>query len=104
MKKLLLSGLILLVSACANPSPEARVRLALTNAGLSPPVADCMAERMVDRLSIAQLRKLSSLAKLRTADVRQMTIGQFLHHVRALGDPEILRVVTTAGLGCAIAA
>ena len=94
---------LLALSACATPSPEARVRASLLKAGLSPPMAGCMAERMVDRLSIAELRKLGSLAKLRTADIGSMTIDEFLHRLRALDDPHILKVVTKAGIGCAIA-
>jgi hypothetical protein len=94
---------LLALSACATPSPEARVRASLLKAGLSPPMAGCMAERMVDRLSIAELRKLGSLAKLRTADIGAMTVDEFLHRLRALDDPHIIKVVTKAGIGCAIA-
>lgn len=98
----LLSALAL--GACATASPETRVRTALIDAGVDRPVAACMAERMVDRLSISQLRKLGSLSKIRDQDVRTMTVDQLLRRTRALGDPEILQVVTTAGIGCAIAA
>jgi len=46
----------LLLSACA--IPEARLRTGLQNAGLSQAMASCMAERMVDRLSLMQLRRI----------------------------------------------
>ena len=49
----------LALAACA--TPETRVRIALMDAGLSKPVATCMADRMVDRLSLIQLNKLSGL-------------------------------------------
>jgi len=94
----------LALSACATPSPEARIRTRLVEAGLSRPMAECMAERLVDRLSLGELRKLSSLSKLGDRDIGEMTVEQFLRHIRALGDPHILKVVTTAGIGCAIAA
>ena len=58
----LIGGLIL--SACTTVSPEARVRSKLIEAGMKPRVAGCMAERMVDRLSLVQLKKLQSLANL----------------------------------------
>lgn len=103
MKQFIILGTALTLSACATPSPETRIRNSLLSAGLSRPVAGCMAERMVDRLSLPQLRKLSSLAKLGDKDIGSMTIEQFLHHVRALNDWQILKVVTTAGIGCAIA-
>ncbi|XHS02264.1 hypothetical protein ACFB49_38750 [Sphingomonas sp. DBB INV C78] len=92
------------LSACATVSPEAKVRAGLIDAGITPRVASCMAERMVDRLSITQLKRLQSLAKLPDRDIGGMTVDQFLHQVRALRDPEIFMVVSQAGLGCAIAA
>jgi hypothetical protein len=94
----------LLLSACTTVSPEARIRTRLVEVGLDRDVAACMAERLVDKLSMNQLRKLSSLSKLGNADLRTMTIEEFFHKTRALGDPKILRVVTKAGIGCAIAA
>ena len=92
---------LLALSACA--TPESRVRTALLNAGLSKPVSTCMAQRMVDRLSLGQLQRLSRLAALRDTRIRELTVGEFLNKTRALGDPEIFAVVTTSGLGCAIA-
>ncbi len=91
----------LALAACV--TPESRVRTALLNAGLSQPVSTCMAQRMVDRLSLGQLQKLSRLSALRDTKIGNLTVGEFLRKTRALGDPEILTVVTTAGLGCAIA-
>lgn len=73
------------------------------DAGLSRPMASCMADRMVDRLSTSQLRNLSRLAGAGDRDIGDMTIEEFLRRSRALLDPEIYEVVTRAGLGCAIA-
>jgi hypothetical protein len=92
---------LIALSACA--TPESRVRTALLDAGLPRPIATCMAQRMVDRLSLGQLQKLGRLSGLGEAQIGQMTIREFTRRVGALGDPEILGVVTTAGLGCAIA-
>ena len=89
------------LSACA--TPESRVRTALVDAGLSRPVASCMAQRMVDRLSLGQLQKLSRLSGLSKTQIGQLSVGELLRRTKALSDPEILTVVTTAGLGCAIA-
>ncbi len=93
---------IALLSACA--TPETRVRTALTDAGLSKPIAACMAERMVDRLSLIQLNRLSGLKKLRGQDMRKVTVDEFLKRTRSLQDPEILGVVTSSGLICAVRA
>ena len=59
MKVLLLIPALLVLSACA--TPETRLRSGLQNAGLSKTMATCMAGRMVDRLSLVQLRRLSAL-------------------------------------------
>jgi hypothetical protein len=89
-------------SACA--TPETRVRTALMDAGLSRPIAACMADRMVDRLSLTQLNKLSGLKKLRGQDMRKVTVNDFLKRTRSLQDPEILGVVSSSGLICAVKA
>ena len=52
---------LLMLGGCAQTIAEGRVRSALVDAGLSERNADCMAERMVDRLSIDQLRKLEQV-------------------------------------------
>lgn len=103
MKKFAVLAAVLALSACASVSPEAKVRARLMEAGLSRPMAGCMAERLVDRLSTQELRRLGSLAKLGNSDMGSMTVDEFLHRIRALDDPHILTVVTRAGIGCAIA-
>ena len=92
----------LLLSSCATVSPESRVRASLIEAGLSPRMAGCMAERMVDRLSLVQLRRLQSLASLRNSHMGGMTVDRFLYKVRALEDAEIFMVTSKAALVCAI--
>jgi hypothetical protein len=85
----------LLLSACA--TPEGQTRSALIKTGLTPPVADCMAGRMVDRLSLGQLQRLGRLERLKRAGDFQ----EFLQATRGLQDPEILGVVSSSGLICA---
>ena len=103
MKRIALIGVTsLALSACA--PPETRVRTALMDAGLSQPIAACMADRMVDRLSLIQLNKLNGLKKLRGQDMRKVTVEEFLRRTRALQDPEILGVATSSGLICAVKA
>ncbi len=89
-----------MLAGCA--TPEQRVRAGLVDAGLSPPLAACMAERMVERLNLLQLRRIGRLGALRDANVRELSVEQFLHRARALGDPEILAVMTTSAGICAI--
>ena len=93
----------LAATACATVSPEAKVRTRLIEAGLRPPVAGCMAERMVDRLSLVQLKRLQSFGGLAKHDVRGMSLDELVYRLRALDDPEIVAVVLKAGIGCSIA-
>jgi hypothetical protein len=85
-----------ILASCA--TPEARVRTGLVNAGLSAPMAACMAERMVDRLSLIQLRRLGDLPHARD----ERTVQGFLHRVRALRDAEIWGVSSAAAAVCAV--
>lgn len=77
--------------------PAARLRTGLTNAGLSRPLAACMAERMVDRLSLAQLMRIADLPKAREAE----SLDKFLRRIRSLGDPEIVAVASSSAALCA---
>ncbi len=77
--------------------PEDRLRTGLVNAGLPRPLAACMAERMVDRLSLAQLLRIADLPRARETE----SVERFLRRVRALGDPEILSVTTSSAALCA---
>lgn len=95
-----LLALPLALSACA--TPEARLRTGLQDAGLSKAMSACMAERMVDRLSLVQLRRLSALGSLKDKRIADLTLNQFLHKVRALGDAEILAVATSSAAICAL--
>ncbi|WP_448659830.1 hypothetical protein ACPVPU_04765 [Sphingomonas sp. CJ99] len=87
----------MLLSGCA--VPEARLRAGLVNAGLPRPLSACMAERMVDRLNLAQLRRMGDLPTARDA----ASLDQFLRRVRALGDPEIWTVTSSSATICAVA-
>jgi hypothetical protein len=95
MRPAIALALFLALAACA--VPEARLRAGLVDAGLPRPLAACMAARMVDRLSLLQLRRLADLPRARGSE----PIGDYLHHVRALRDPEILGVATSSAALCA---
>ncbi len=100
MKTLPLLLLPLAVISCA--SPESRLRSGLIEAGLSSKQSGCMARDMAGKLSLSQLVRISSLGKLKENQVKDMSFKQFLHNVRALQDPEILSIASSAALGCAI--
>lgn len=76
--------------------PQARLRAGLVNAGLSRPMAACMAERMAERLSLMQLRRVGDLPYARD----ERTVTGFLRRVRALGDPQIVTASASATTIC----
>jgi len=94
-----LAGVML--SGCVQTIAESRVRSALVDAGLNSSNADCMAQRMVDRLTIDQLRKLERLK----AEPGEANIGlspaQYLERVRRVGDSEVIAVTATSAGLCA---
>ena len=91
------------LAACAEPF-EGEVAARLAEAGLSRPMADCMAGRWVDRLSVLQLRKISSLADDLKRDGGTLTPVGFVSRIRELDDPEIVEVVTRSSLACELSA
>lgn len=99
-RSLLILAPLLALSACA--SPETRLRTGLINAGLSKTQSSCMAQRMIDKLSLLQLRRLSSLSNFGDEKLANMSLNRFMHNIRSLNDPEILAITTRAALGCAI--
>jgi hypothetical protein len=100
--KILFFSLVAL-SGCAQPF-EGRVATRLTEAGLSRPMAECMAKRWVNRLNIGQLQKISSLSEDLGKERSQgrLTVARFIQRVRAVDDPEVVEVVTSSSLACAL--
>ena len=103
MKRAAILAFALLASACSTISPEARVREKLVDAGVRPELADCMAGKLVRKLSDDELRQLAHVAKLPRDHPGHMSFDELSGRLRALDDPHIVSVVTRVGLGCAIA-
>ena len=90
----------LLLAGCVQAIAESRVRSALSEAGLNDRVSDCMAGRMVDRLTIEQLKKLERL-KTRAAERDPVTIRDYLSRVARVGDAEGIGVTSSSAALCA---
>ncbi len=88
-----------LLAGCA-ASREIQVRNALTNAGLSRPMAECMAEPLARDLSASQLRALARVGKIAESEVRDLSQRQILDLFRRDLDPETVALVVRSGLGC----
>jgi hypothetical protein len=96
MRTLLALALPLLVTGCVTQEmKQAQVKSALINAGLSPPIAQCMAHRLVDQLTTAQLRKLQALQGPRR------TVGDYIAAVARVNDPQVIRVAISSAALCA---
>lgn len=93
--------LLLPLAACAQPF-EGRVATKLAEAGLSRPMAECMAERWVTELDLLQLRKISNLADRLRNERGRLTVGRFIAEIQRLDDPEIVSVVTRSSVACAL--
>lgn len=94
---------LLAVAACSQPI-EARITSKLEAAGLSPPMARCMAKRWVKRLDLFQLRKIEHLSSDVSREYKDqtLTVTGFVERVDRLDDPQIVRVVTASAAVCAL--
>ena len=101
MRLVLAACAALALAGCAQRIAESRVRTALTDNGLSDRNAACMAERMVDRLTIEQLKKLEGLKPRAGEPKRPTGLRDFVRRVRRVGDAEVIAVTSTSAGLCA---
>ena len=92
----------LAMSGCVQAIAESRVQSALREAGVSESDSDCMAERMVDRLTIDQLRKLEGLKARKGETVRPTSLRGYVDRVRRVGDAEVIAVTSSSAALCAV--
>lgn len=93
MRIVLAAATLLAITGCSQIA-ESRVRSSLIDAGLSTKDADCMAGRMVDRLSIAQLQKLEGL------EGEKRSLKDYVEAVERVGDAEALAVTASSAALC----
>jgi hypothetical protein len=92
---LLMATLIVLgTSGCVSKLAYGRVKSALVESGLSESNAACMANRMTDKLSIGQLRKLQRLKG------EKRSIGEYVAAVRRVGDADAIEVTLSSAALC----
>ena len=110
MKKLLI-GLVLIIalgagvlfSGLANPLVEMQVKSALVESGIAEKRAACIAERMVDRLSIGQLWKLrQGMAAQEGEPESGYGLGELVKRLDRVGDGEAVAVLSPSAGLCAI--
>lgn len=109
--RMLLIGLLLiaglgagaLFSGLANPLVQMQVTSALVESGIGEERAACMAERMVDRLTIGQLWKLrQGMAAQEGEPETGYGLGELIKRLRRVEDGEAVAVLTTSAGLCAL--
>lgn len=110
MRKLII-GLLLIVALAAgalftglaNPLVEMQVRAALVQSGIGEKRAECMAPRMVERLTIGQLWKLrQGMAPQGTEPTSGYGLGELVKRLRRVDDTEAVAVLTASAGLCAL--
>jgi hypothetical protein len=86
--------LVLALSGCGESIARGRIEKALTGAGMPVPVASCMAGRMVDQLTMAQLRKLEALKGVNRSPL------EIAAALQKIDDPQVVQVTLTAAGVC----
>lgn len=110
MRKLIIGLLLLILLAggavftgLANPLVEMQVKGALVESGIGEKRAACMAERMVDRLTIPQLWKLrQGMAAQEGEPDEGYGLGELIKRLDRVDDSEAVAVLTTSAGLCAI--
>ena len=110
MRKLILGLLLVILLAggalftgLANPLVEMQVKSALVESGIGENRAECMAERMVKRLTIVQLWKLrQGMAAQEGEPESGYGLGELIKRLDRVDDGEAVAVLTTSAGLCAI--
>ena len=86
-----------LLAACATPAEK--ITTALTDYGLPEKQARCMGERLQDKLSLEQLKRLNDLARQNRGQGR-VSVNALADQLNRDGDPKLVAAVVGAGFGC----
>ncbi len=81
---------------------EDRVRTALLNNNVPEPMADCMAPKLTDRLSINQLRALENIAPEEGESRVPLSLSELTERWERVDDAEAVRVLGESGASCGV--
>ncbi|WP_017666241.1 hypothetical protein [Porphyrobacter sp. AAP82] len=110
MRKLIIGVLLVILLAggavytgLADPLIRWQVKGALVESGIGDQRAECMAERMVDRLTIGQLWKLRQGMATQDGEPEDgYGLGELVKRLRRVDDGEAVAVLTTSAGLCAV--
>lgn len=94
-----LIALPLLLAGCATPAQ--RITRNLAELGVPQRQAQCMGDRLGQRLSIGQLLRLQELTSIRMERLERMSLRQIAAKLTDEKDPGLVAEFLRAGLGCA---
>ena len=89
----------LLLTACSTPAQ--RITKNLADLGVPPRQAQCMGERLGQRLSVGQLLRLQELSGIRAERLQRMSIRDIAAKLSDEKDPGLVLEILRAGVGCA---
>ncbi len=92
------AALLLGLAACTSPARQ--ISDSLTGYGVPPRQAACMGDRLGQRLSLAQLRRLQQIGKLDGRRLDRMSLREIADRLTDRRDPELVAEFLRAGLGC----
>jgi hypothetical protein len=110
MRKLIIGVLLILLltggavyTGLANPLIAMQVKGALVEAGVGDKRAACMADRMVERLTVSQLWKLrQGMAAQEGEHENAAGLGELVKRLNRVEDGEAVAVLTTSAGLCAL--
>jgi hypothetical protein len=96
--RLVIPAVLLGLAACTSPSRQ--IADSLVGYGVPPRQAECMGNRLGQRLSLAQLRRLREIGRAGRLD--RPSLRQIAERLNDPRDPELVAEFLRAGLGCVI--
>lgn len=102
LRALTAAGVLIAMAACSTPAQ--RISTALVGYGLERRQADCVGERLGDRLSMAQLRRLQELGRGMGGGMgrQRIDLRDIALRLTDPDDPELVAQVLRAGLACTL--
>lgn len=99
-KRFFIVSILFVVAGCATPAQ--RIATKLGEYGVPPGQARCMGERLQDRLTVSQLKRLGELGAMTKDRLGQASINDIARLLSDPRDPTVAIELVRAGIGCAI--
>lgn len=91
---------LLLLASCTTPAQ--RIATKLGAYGVPPAQARCMGEKLQQRLSVAQLRRLDDVGRLNSERMGRMSVTEIAGKLTDPGDPALVVEFVRSGIECVL--